>query len=104
MFCLVLHENAPAHRAHATQNKLSCLFFQPLDHPPYSSDPVPSEYHLFSGLKKQLEVRRFSSDAQFIAAGETWLDGQQFEFFLIGLQMLQQRAKKCIELRGKYVE
>ena len=25
-------------------------------------------------------------------------------FFLSGLQKLQQRAKKCIELRGRYVE
>jgi len=27
-----------------------------------------------------------------------------FEFFLSGLQKLEQRAKKCIELRGEYVE
>jgi hypothetical protein len=34
----------------------------------------------------------------------TWLDGQPSEFFLSGLQELEQRAKKCIELRGEYVE
>jgi hypothetical protein len=39
-----------------------------------------------------------------IAAAETWLDGQPSEFFLSGLQKLEQRAKKCIELRGEYVE
>ena len=38
-----------------------------------------------------------------IAATETWLDGQLF-FFLSGLQKLDQRAKKCIELRGEFVE
>ena len=26
------------------------------------------------------------------------------EFFVCGLQKLEQRAKKCIELRGEYVE
>jgi len=32
------------------------------------------------------------------------LDGQFSEFFFSGLQKLEQRAKKCIELRGEYVE
>jgi len=48
---LFLHDNAPAHRAHATQKKLACLGFQCLDHPPYSPDLAPSDYHLFPGLK-----------------------------------------------------
>ena len=55
-------------------------------------------------LKKQLKGRHFSSDTEVIAAAETWLDGQPSEFFLSGLQTLEQRAKKCIELRGEYVE
>jgi len=49
---LILHDNVPAHRALATQKKLSYLGFQCLDHPPYSPDLSPSDYHLFSGLKK----------------------------------------------------
>jgi len=98
-----LHENTPAHRVLATQKKLAYLGFQCLDHPPYSPDQAPSDYHLFPGLKKQLKVRHFSSD-EVIAAAETWLDGQLSEFFLSGLQKLEQRAKKCIQLRGEYVE
>jgi len=46
-----LHDNAPAHRALATQKRLAYLGFQCLDHPPYSSDLAPSDYHLFPGLK-----------------------------------------------------
>jgi len=48
---LFFHENAPAHRDLATQKKLAYLGFQCLDHPPYSLDLAPSEYHLFPGLK-----------------------------------------------------
>jgi len=51
-----------------------------------------------------LKVRHFSSDAEVIAAAETWLDGQPSEFVLSALQKLEQRAKKCTELRGEYVE
>ena len=78
---LFLHDDALAHWAIATQKKLAYLGFQCLDHPPYSPDLAPSDYHLFPGLKKQFKGRHFSSDAEVIAAAETWLDGQPFEFF-----------------------
>jgi len=64
----------------------------------------PSDYHLFPGLKKQMKGRHFSSDTEVIAAAETWLDRQRSEVFLSGLQKLEQGAKKCIDLRGEYVE
>ena len=83
---------------------LAHLAFQCLDHPPYSPDLAPSDYHLFSGPKKQLKERHFSSDAEVIAAAETWLDGQHSDIFFSVLQKLEQRDKKCIELRGQYVE
>jgi histone-lysine N-methyltransferase SETMAR len=44
-----------AHRALATQKKLAYLDFQCLDHPSYSPDLAPSDYHLFPGLKKQMK-------------------------------------------------
>jgi len=58
----------------------------------------------FLGWKKQLKGRHFSSDAEVMAATETWLDGQLSDFFLSGLQKSDQRAKKFIELRWEYVE
>jgi len=73
-------------------------------HPPYSPDLAPSDYHLFPGLKKKWKFRHFSSDAEVIAAAETWLDGQLPEFVLSGLQKLEQRGQKYIELPGEYVE
>jgi histone-lysine N-methyltransferase SETMAR len=76
---LFLQYNVPAHQALATTKKLTDLSFQCLDHPPYSPDLAPSDYHPFPGLKK-LKGRHFSSDAKVIAAAETWLDGQLSEF------------------------
>jgi len=77
---LFLHDNAPSHRALATQKKLAYLGFQFVDHQTYSPDLASSEYHLFPGLKKQLKGRHFSSDVEVIAATETWLDGKPSEF------------------------
>jgi len=68
---LFLHDNAPAHLTLATQKRLAYLDFHCLDHPPYSLDLTPSDYHLFPGLKKQLKGHHFSSNAEVIAAAET---------------------------------
>jgi len=48
---LFLRNNALAHHALATRMKLAYLGFHCLDHSPYSPDLVPSDYHLFPGLK-----------------------------------------------------
>jgi histone-lysine N-methyltransferase SETMAR len=77
---LFLHDNAPAHRALATQKKLACLDFKCPDHPSYSPDLAPSDYHLFPGLQKQFKGRHFSSGAEVISAAETWSNGQLSEF------------------------
>jgi histone-lysine N-methyltransferase SETMAR len=78
---LFFHQNAPAYQALVTQKKLAYLDFQCLDHPPHSPDLAPSDYHLFSGLRKHLTCRHFSSDTKVIAAAETWLDVQTSFFF-----------------------
>ena len=99
-----MHNNVLAHQALATEKKLAYLGFQCLDHPPYS-DLDLSDYRLFPGLKKKIERSPFFClDAAVIAAVETWLDGQPSEVLFSGLQKFEQRAKKCIELRGEYVE
>jgi len=56
---LFLRDNAPAHRALATQKKLAYLGFQYLDHPPYSLDLAPWDYHLYPGLKKMIQRSPF---------------------------------------------
>ena len=101
---LVHARKCPGSPGTCNREETAYLCFQCLDHPPYSPDLATLDYHLFPGLKKQLKGRHFSSDTEVIAAAETWLDGQPSEFFLSGLQKLEQRTKKCIELRGEYVE
>jgi len=79
---LFMYDNAPAHRALGTQKKLARLGFQCLEHPPYSPDLAPKDYHLFPGMKQRLNGRHFSSDVEVIAAADIWLDGQPSEFFI----------------------
>jgi histone-lysine N-methyltransferase SETMAR len=100
---LFLHDNAPAHRALATQNKLAYLGFKFLDHMNYSPDLAPSDYHLYPGLKKKLKVRHFCPTRRPLLLRRLHWTDKLLNFFN-GFQMLEQRVKKCIELRGEYVE
>ena len=101
---LLFLDNTPAHRALATQKKLAYLRFQRLDHAPNSPDLVPSDYHLFPGLKNQLKGRHFRPTGRSLLPRRPGWTDNLLIFFLSGLQKLQQWAKKCIELRGEYVE
>ena len=101
---LFFHNNAPAHRALATQKKLVYLDFQCVDHPPYSPALTPSDYYLLSGLEKEIEsslffVRRGGHCRLGNLVGRT-----SFRIFLSGLQKLEQRAKKYVELRAECIE
>jgi len=61
---------------------------------------------LFPLLKKDFSGTHFSSDNDVIASVEVFLQGQDKLFYKtgIGLQKLQKRWKKCIEVGGDYVE
>ncbi|KAJ4436850.1 hypothetical protein ANN_16982 [Periplaneta americana] len=45
-----------------TQNLISKFGWEQIDHPPYSPDLVPSDFHLFLHLKKFLGGQRFDGD------------------------------------------
>jgi len=71
---LFLH-NVPAHRALATRKKLAYLGFECLDHPPYSPDLAPSDYHLFPGLKNNWKFAIFlPTRRSFLPLKPGWTD------------------------------
>ena len=91
---LFLHDNAPTHRALATQKKLTYLGFQTLEHLPYSPDLAPSVYHLFSGLKKQLKGRHFRPTRRsLLPRRPRWTDS--FWFFLVAYKS-QNNGLRCV--------
>ena len=47
-------DNAPCHKSMKTMAKLQELCFELLPLPPYSTDLAPSDFFLFSGLKRML--------------------------------------------------
>ena len=100
---LLHHDNARPHTAAATVETVQQLGFELLQHPPYSPDLAPSDYHIFSPLKEALRGRRFASDEEVKEAVHTWLR-EQPKNFSAGIQKLVERYNKCIVLQGDYVE
>ena len=65
---IILHGNARPHVANKTLNKLRKFHWELSEHPPYSPDLAPSDFHLFSPLKKFLAGQRFTCDKKVKAA------------------------------------
>jgi hypothetical protein len=88
--------------AYSTSHSNAIGAFQPFDHPPYSPDLAPSDYHLFTYLN-WLGSQRFNSN-ELMEGVKTWLSSQAADFFDAGIQKLLPRYEKCLNSGGDYIE
>ena len=101
---LLLHDNAPAHGARVAQAAIRDCGFEQLNNPPYSPDLAPSDFYLFRLLKKELRGKRFKEGDDLKLATEQWLESREENFYLKGIQELEKRWNKCINVDGDYIE
>ena len=97
-------DNAPVHKSVIAMAKLNELQFELLPHAPYSPDLAPSDYFLFPYLKKWLSGQRFSNDEEAISAVNGYFEEQDSSYYKKGIELIEHRWEKCIELKGDYVE
>ncbi|GBN44354.1 Histone-lysine N-methyltransferase SETMAR [Araneus ventricosus] len=90
---VLLHDTAGA-----TQELLDKLGWEIYDHPPYSPDLAPSDFHLFLKLKVFLRGKRFGSDEELENAVTTWLNELAAEEYDMGILKLVERYDKCLNL------
>jgi hypothetical protein len=76
--CL-LHDNARRHTAAVTTRTLREMYWELLQHPAYSPDLVPRDFHLFSPVRKAIE--RKCSEPTMKLFVQRWLDEQLQTFF-----------------------
>ena len=79
---LFLHDNARPHTAARTVQLLQNFKWEILEHPPYSPDLAPSDYHLFQHLKNWLGSKSFHDDEELKDAVGGWLKGNYVETHL----------------------
>jgi transposase len=98
------HDNARPHTARATQERIQELQWELLEHPPYSPDLDPSDFHLFGPLKNHLRGKSFTDDEEVETEVWKWLRQQSNHFCAAGFDALVKRQVKCINIGGGYVE
>ena len=79
---LLLYDNAPIYKCKIVQAAIRQAGFIELNHPAYSPDIAPFDYHLFSNLKKFLRLKNFSSDDEAVTTVEDYFTDLNLEFFV----------------------
>jgi transposase len=85
---MFLHDNASPHKAARTRPLLEHFNWELSDHPPYSPDLTPSDYHLFNYLKNWFRSQRFNNNEELMEGVKTWPSSQAADFFDTGIQKL----------------
>jgi hypothetical protein len=86
-------------------NALIKLFsWEIFDHPPYSPDLTPSNYHLFIKMKVWLATQRSHANKELMDGVNNWLYNLAAPLFDEGLQKLVSQYDKCLNVDGNYVE
>lgn len=70
---------------------------QILQHPPYSTNFLPSDYYMFGPLKDALIAQRFENDDAIKEVVHFWLKAQPKKFFSDGLKNLGQHCEQRIK-------
>ena len=78
---VLLHNNTRPHTM-ASKNALIRLFnWEIFNHPPYSPDLVPSDYHLFTKMKVWLATQRLHTNEELMDGVNNWLHNLASPFF-----------------------
>jgi histone-lysine N-methyltransferase SETMAR len=94
----------PPTKVFFAMGKLRDLYYELLEHPPYSPDLAPSDIYLFTKLKLFLAGHRFSSNQEATAAVERYFADLTKAHYRDGIMALEHRCNKCIRLKGDNVK
>jgi hypothetical protein len=98
------HNTARRHTAARTNALIKLFNWEIFDHPPYSPDLAPSDYHLFTKMKVWLATQRLHTIEELMNGVSNWLHNLAVPFFDEGLQKLVPWYNKCLNVNGNYVE
>ena len=94
----LLHDNTATVKKFLANSNVSVLH-----HPPYSPDLAPANYFLLPKLKFSLKGRHFQTVEEIQCAVTRELNISK-TVFLEGMKKLKERANKCIDQGGMYIE
>ena len=100
---ILLHDNARPHVANIVKAALQELDWEVLQHPPYSPDLAPTDYHLFRSLSNQMRGVTFDTNEDL----ENWLnnffESRPSDFWRDGINKLVERWEQVVNSEGEYI-
>ena len=66
-----------------------------IDHPSYSPDLTPSDFHLYRYFKEFLGGKCFATNDEMTEAVQDWLSSQAADVYDLCIQKLIERYDKC---------
>jgi histone-lysine N-methyltransferase SETMAR len=74
-----------------------------LDHPPYSLDLTPSDYHLFRSLQNYLNNKKFERFEEVNDAILAYFESKPRRFYKAGTEKLVTRWETVTASNGNYI-
>ncbi len=94
---IFIHDNAHPHRKGIT-HLLDDFNWEIVNHPAYSLDVAPSDYHKFPGLKRDLAGKWFANEANLKAAVSPIFAKMGSAWYAQGIEKLIFRYNKCLNI------
>ncbi|GFR93434.1 mariner transposase [Elysia marginata] len=98
------HDNAPVHTARAVTDVLAGYKWELLEHPRYTPDLAPCDFHLFPKMKKHLRGQRFKTEEDIIQATKVAIKNLDKCSYVTAFKDWLQRIEKCANNGECYVE
>ena len=86
-----------------TRQKLLQLGWEVLNHPPYSPDIAPLDFHIFQSLQNSLNGKKFNSLKDCKRQLEQFFARKDDKFWEDVIMKLPERWQKVVEQNSEYV-
>ena len=97
------HDNARPHIAQDVLAAIKGYGWELLDHPPYSPDVAPTDYHVNRSVSNWMEGEIFDSLDEIVDSIKGWIASKDRKFFARGIDLLPQKWEEIIAASGEYV-
>jgi histone-lysine N-methyltransferase SETMAR len=101
---VLIHDHARPHTDARARALLEHFNWELFDHPSYSTNLAPSNYHLFTYPKNWVRSQRFTNNEKLMESVKMWPSSQAADFFDTGIQKLVPKYDICLNSGGDYIE
>jgi len=96
-------DNARPHCSRVTSQKIRDLGWTSLEHPPYSPDLAPTDFHLFRSLQHFLAGKAFETPEEIRSAMGEFFNGKTERFYRSGIEILPERWQAVVRNGGQHI-